>query len=304
MTMRHSGDDGGLEAAGSVPAAELYRQPFRIVRPQSPTAPLVFAVPHAGRLYPDDFLAGCLLKPPLLRRSEDAYADRLFGGAAAHGPMICARYPRALVDPNRAPEELDPRMFDDPPPAPVTRSARVEAGFGVIPRLVQEGAALYDRRLSPLEAVERIDRLHRPYHAALAALLAETRDRFGCAALADCHTMPDFSGAADIVLGDRRGASAPAELMHLAETAFRAEGFTVALNAPYAGGYTLARHACGRDGIHAFQIEVNRALYLDEAAVMPGADFDAICERIARAVRLIALDAPDAIGTQKAQAAE
>lgn len=274
--------------------AELYREPFRIARPKAQTAPFVFASPHSGRLYPADFVARSWLAPLALRRSEDAFVDELFESAVERGaPMIAARFPRAFLDVNRAACELDNAMFDDALQAEVgAPSARVAAGLGVIPRIVRDGAEIYRGRLSRADAEARLARLYRPYHAALAGLIDETRARFGVAIVVDCHSMPAAASIPDVVLGDRYGASASSALMRHAELAFEAYGFSTARNTPYAGGYTTLLHGRREHGVQALQIEVNRSLYLDEMRIERLACFEETRARLGEALgKLVAVDA-------------
>jgi N-formylglutamate deformylase len=273
--------------------AELYREPFRIARPQEQTAPFVFASPHSGRLYPADFVGGSSLTPVALRRSEDAFVEELFASAVEWGaPMIAARFPRAFLDVNRAASELDNAMFDDALQVEVgAPSPRVAAGLGVIPRIVRDGAEIYRARLSRADAEQRLSRLYRPYHAALAGLIEETRARFGVAIVVDCHSMPAAASIPNIVLGDRYGASASSALMCHAELAFEACGFSTARNAPYAGGYTTLLYGRREQGVLALQIEVNRALYLDEIRIERLACFEETRARLGEALgKLVVVD--------------
>jgi len=197
-----------------------------------------------------------------------------------------ARFPRAYLDANRAPGELDPAMFDEALAVPIdSPGPRVNAGLGVIPRVVRDGAEIYSEKLPAWEAEERLSRLYRPYHAALARMLEETRARFGCAVLIDCHSMPSAAAIPDAVLGDRYGMSASHALMRRAEHDFERHGFNVARNTPYAGGYST--HIYGRPmlGHHALQIEINRALYLDEERIQPNARFGDLANRISDVLR-------------------
>ncbi|MGC9952979.1 MAG: N-formylglutamate amidohydrolase [Rhizomicrobium sp.] len=273
--------------------ADLYREPYRIALPKEQTAPFVFASPHSGRLYPADFVAGSWLTPLALRRSEDAFVDELFDGAVERGALIiAARFPRAFLDVNRAASELDNTMFDDALQVEVgAQSARVAAGLGVIPRIVRDGAEIYRQKLSPPEAEERLTRLYRPYHAALAGLVDKTRARFGVAIVVDCHSMPGAASTPEIVFGDRYGASASSTLMRHAELAFEACGFSTARNTPYAGGYTTHLYGRREQGVHAFQIEVNRTLYLNEERVERLARFAETRARLGEALgKLVAVD--------------
>ena len=243
--------------------------------------PVVFASPHSGRCYPRAFQAMSRLDGPALRASEDAFVDELFGSAARHGAaLICARFARAMVDANRDPAELDPAMYDTPlPPAALRNSARVRAGLGVIPRLVAAHAPIYAGTISFDEAVLRLHHLHAPYHDALLKLLRRCRRRFGFSVLIDCHSMPSAgttpgpAGAPDFVLGDDHGRSCRSGLTTLVEQTLSQMGYNVARNMPYAGGYSTVRYGQVSQGMQALQIEINRALYMDEASLEKTAGF-------------------------------
>jgi N-formylglutamate deformylase len=282
-----------FDTAADASLAALYAHPIVVQRPEEQRVPFVFASPHSGRLYPASFVARSRLDPLCLRRSEDAHVDALFAGAVALGaPMISARFPRAFLDVNRAPGELDTAMFDgllhleiDGP------NARVNAGLGVIPRVVRDGAEIYRAKLLPREAQDRLALLYRPYHRALAGLVEETRQRLGVAVVIDCHSMPSAAAAPDIVIGDRYGSTAAPSLIHLAECAFERRGFSVVRNAPYAGGYTTQLHGRPSGGVHALQIEINRTIYLDEERIEPNARFDEVRARLDQALaELVAID--------------
>jgi N-formylglutamate deformylase len=263
--------------------------PFRLDRPARQAVPFLFASPHSGRSYPASLLKNTRLDAITLRRSEDAFVDELFGGVVKLGaPLLAAQFPRAFLDVNRSSTELDAGMFDAPLNLPVDApSPRVTAGLGVIPRIVRDGAEIYRGKLATSEADARISRLYQPYHQALAKLMEETHARFGVAVLVDCHSMPSALSVPDIVLGDRYGASAVATLTARAEAAFAREGFSVARNTPYAGGHTTVLHGRPALGCHALQIEVNRALYLDEERIVKKAAFDMVRERLTRALRTV-----------------
>ncbi len=289
--------------------AQLCAEPFRIVRPRRADVPFVFASPHSGRLYPGGFVESSSLGPTHLRRSEDAFVDELFAASEQCGaPLLAALFPRAYLDANRGPDELDPAMFAGPlPRAPDRPGARVQAGLGVIPRIVRDGMEIYRDRLPAWEADRRIQHFHRPYHAALARLVEETRTRFGQVVLIDCHSMPSAAAAPDIVLGDRCGVSAAPFLTAAAERAFARQGFSVVRNVPYSGGYTTQLYGRPATGVHALQIEVNRGLYLDEEQIARGPHFCETRRRISLALKeLTAIRdlAGDACAASFAQAAE
>jgi N-formylglutamate amidohydrolase len=262
---------------------------------QPAPTPLVFASPHSGRLYPDDMMA--VLEGVAIRRSEDAFVDALVGAGPELGAaLISARLARAYIDLNREPFELDPAMFaDELPEFARGRSARVAAGLGAIARVVSEGQEIYARKLTFAEARARIDRAHAPYHAALARLLGEAHSAHGFAILVDWHSMPAAAaraggrdGACDIVLGDRFGAACSAEVTRTVERELEVLGYRVARNAPYAGGYTTEHYGRPTRRTHALQIEINRALYLDEATLEPTAGFARLKDHLERLTRVLA----------------
>jgi N-formylglutamate amidohydrolase len=264
------------------PPAAIAEPAFDLRRPAGVATPLVFASPHSGRLYPRDLMEASALGAHAIRRSEDAWVDALLEGAEDLGVhVLSARFARAYLDVNREPSELDAAMFEDePPPFALSRTPRVAAGLGAIARVVAEGQEIYARKLSFSEASGRIETVHRPYHAALGALLHELRSTFGCVALVDWHSMPSAAArdlrrgrSADVVLGDRFGASCAPGLTSLAEAELRRLGYQVARNAPYAGGYTTELYGEPAAATHVLQVEINRALYLDEAQVRPSSGF-------------------------------
>jgi N-formylglutamate amidohydrolase len=254
---------------------------WALAMPSEQRMPLVFASPHSGNAYSGPFLASIRLDRHAVRKSEDAFVDELFAGVVAEGaPLLKALFPRAFIDPNREPYELDPAMFAEPLPAYVnTRSPRVAAGLGTIPRVASSGDEIYRGRLAFADAVQRVNEFYRPYHAALGRLVGATVERFGLAILIDCHSMPSVGGPLDedagrrrfdAVLGDCHGTSCTVELTDLVEGFLVDQGYRVARNNPYAGGYTTRHYGAPRRGVHALQIELNRGLYMDEAAIARG----------------------------------
>jgi N-formylglutamate amidohydrolase len=251
--------------------------PYRLARSDVAVArtPLIFASPHSGRLYPPQMLAASRLDRRTIRRSEDAHVDDLIATAPDVGhTVIAAEFARAYIDVNREPWELDPAMFEDElPPFAKARTARVAAGLGSIARIVCEGEEIYARKLTFAEAEDRVLKVHLPYHAALTSLIAETKARCGHAILVDWHSMPAAAASGrngevcDFVLGDRFGAACANAVTSLVERELSAMGYRVARNTPYAGGYTTEHY--GRPGrkVHALQIEISRALYLEEGTL-------------------------------------
>lgn len=270
--------EAGMNAGSALPQAAM---PFVIAKPRVHSAPFVFNSPHSGRHYPESFLAASRLDRLNIRRSEDHYVDELFSFAPALGaPLLAAQFPRAWLDVNREPYELDPRMFDGPlPPFANTASVRVAGGLGTVPRLVAENMDIYRSRIPVDEALTRIERVYRPYHAALRKLVAQTHVLFGRAILIDCHSMPAsvrISGAQarpDIIVGDRYGASAGRDLSRAAVSILEDLGYEVLRNKPYAGGFITEHYGRPARGLHALQIEINRGLYVDDRTLERGAGF-------------------------------
>ncbi|NCU21153.1 N-formylglutamate amidohydrolase [Candidatus Falkowbacteria bacterium] len=257
---------------------------------------VVFSSPHSGCDYGADFLARTVLDGRLVRSSEDAFVDRLLTAVPREGAvLIAARAPRAYVDLNRGPDELDPTLIEGVRAQGL--NPRVTAGLGVIPRVVAGGRAIYSGKLTRAEAEARIARYWRPYHARLAALLAESRARFGRAVLIDVHSMPREAIESlghrrpEIVLGDRFGAAAGAGVVAAVEAAFEAEGLRVGRNAPFAGAYIAQAYGKPAQGSHVVQVEIDRSLYMNETTISPRADFAAFCALMGRVVaRIAAID--------------
>lgn len=246
-------------------------RPFEIRLPAEQTVPFVFNSPHSGRDYPEEFLSASRLDRHSIRRSEDYYVDQLFDAAPQIGaPLLAAHFPRAFIDVNREPYELDPRMFDGRVPSFINaNSMRVAGGLGTIPRLVAENMEIYGQRLNMEDGLERIDRFYRPYHDRLRGLLVKTHSRFGYGVLVDCHSMPANAQTGsrerpDFVIGDRYGTSATEALSRLAVSILQDLGYTVTRNKPYAGGFITEHYGRPARGLHAIQIEINRGLYVNE----------------------------------------
>lgn len=296
---------------GTYPSAGADKEPgFEVRDPAGPLASVVLSSPHSGSRYPACFLEQTRLDPLILRRSEDTFVDELFDAAPSMGaPLLRALLPRALVDLNREPYELDPRMFEGRLPSFAnTRSLRVAGGLGTVPRVVGEAQEIYDRRLPIGEAIERIEQIYKPYHRALRRLLLRTQRVHGTAILLDCHSMPSRGTAredrprADIVLGDRYGASCAPVLTDAVEGVLRELGYSVSRNRPYAGGYITEHYGAPVGGLHALQIEVNRALYMDEATFTRSAGFTKMSADLARVVAAVIGVERDALASLPAAA--
>jgi N-formylglutamate deformylase len=270
----------------------MSRKSHEIRQPAERTTSVVFASPHSGRDYSWSFLRRSVLDERAIRSSEDAFVDQLFSHATTCGaPLLAALAPRAFVDLNRAPDELDPALIED-----VERSGhnpRVGSGLGVIPRVVSNGRAIYRGKLTRREADARLAEVWHPYHAALTRLLDESRERFGEAILIDLHSMPHeaietFAHAGlprpEVVLGDRFGASAAPAVVEAIEAAFRRVGLRVSRNAPFAGAYTAQNYGRPSRNQHVVQVEIDRSLYMNEVMIRPNSNFSAFQRKMVQVV--------------------
>lgn len=275
---------------------------FEIRSPDIQRVPFVFNSPHSGRAYPPAFLRQSRLDALAIRRSEDHFVDELFSAAIDIGaPLLLAHFPRAFLDVNREPYELDPRMFHGAVPAHAnTNSVRVAGGLGTVPRLVAENMEIYRQPFPVEEALDRIETIYKPYHACLRRLIARTHVQFGLAVLIDCHSMPGnirLPGHAqrpDFIIGDRYGTSAAAALSRTAVTLLEGYGFTVARNKPYAGGFITEHYGRPARGLHALQIEINRGLYVDETTLEKKPEFLMLARVLAEFMAAMAEHVEDA----------
>lgn len=285
--------------------------PFEVAAPERLAAPLVFNSPHSGRVYPSTFLAASKLDAKTLRRSEDCFVEEMFGFVEKLGaPLLYAHFPRAYLDVNREPYELDPALFRDGlPDYANTQSVRVIGGLGTIARIVSESDEIYREPLTLQAALERINRLYTPYHATLRGLLDTAQRSFGVAVLIDCHSMPSNPSAdhggmrPDFVLGDRFGTSCSGDLTRVAADELKARGYAVALNKPYAGGYITEHYGRPLSGQHALQLEINRALYMNETSFEKSSGFDRVRSDLEQVVRKL-MDGVCRLNVPRAAAAE
>ncbi|MEO0635021.1 MAG: N-formylglutamate amidohydrolase [Pseudomonadota bacterium] len=306
--------------------------PFRQYEPTDHLAPIVFSSPHSGRHYPDHFLAASRLDRTTLRASEDFFVDDLFAPCVEMGmPLIAANYPRAYVDLNREPFELDQRMFIDKLPGHAnTRSVRVAGGLGTVARVVSENREIYAAPISTAEAFDRVEHVYRPFHDALRRTLARTHVAFGRSILIDCHSMPSGrlqsdreartsakklkrkapaivrsgSGRAEFILGDRYGTSCAPELTDCVQACLRDMGYRVARNKPYAGGFITEHYGRPGRGLHALQIEINRALYVNEETQEPTEDFGQLRADLIKLMRALMVIGQEIDGETMPLAAE
>jgi N-formylglutamate deformylase len=282
-----------------------------VSEPAALSGPVVCNSPHSGRFYPSRFIAQSRLDLATLRRSEDTFVDELFADSVKFGvPMMRAHFPRAFLDVNREPYELDPRMIEGRLPAFAnTRSLRVAGGLGTIARVVGDAREIYNRLLPVEEALGRIELYYKPYHRALRRMIVNAQREFGVAVLIDCHSMPSSANGrderprADIVLGDRYGTSCAASVTDVVEESLRESGYSVLRNKPYAGGFITEHYGRPADGFHAMQIEVNRGLYLDEANQAKSGGFERLARDIGEFVNAFAAFAEAALAVDR-EAAE
>ncbi|HXN88719.1 MAG TPA: N-formylglutamate amidohydrolase [Methylocella sp.] len=275
--------------------------PFTIVEPPAWRAPIIFNSPHSGSVYPDEFLSASRIDLPGLRRSEDSFMDELIGGLSGRGfPTVTVNFPRSYVDVNREPYELDPRMFAGRLPSFAnTRSMRVAGGLGTIPRVVGDGQEIYRERLSVDDALARIEALYKPYHRALRRLINKAHQAFGTVVVVDCHSMPsigvsrDEPRRPDVVIGDRYGTSCAPMLADMIEETMGRLGYSVGRNKPYAGGFITEHYGNPASGLHSVQLELNRAIYMDERRRERSARFSQVAKDfviLAEALAAVPLD--------------
>ena len=270
-------------------------QPFDLLSPENQSSCVVYSSPHSGLIYPRAFQDASALDNVALRRSEDAFVDELYEHAPAVGsPLLKARFPRAYVDPNREPWELDPEMFTGPLPSYAnTSSPRVRSGLGTIARVVTDGATIYKNKIDFEIAKQRIEKCYMPFHGELGNLLEETYKKFGTYLLVDCHSMPSIGGPmdadpgnnrVDMVLGDANGAACAKIVSQTAREILEGMGYRVVMNRPYAGGFTTRNYGRPYEMRHALQIEINRALYMNEDSISKNAGFETLKNNIAKMV--------------------
>ena len=265
---------------------ELWSPAFELVMPDRFSGPFLFSSPHSGRSYPRPFLDISKLDPLTLRKSEDFHVDILFEGVREMGAaLLRAMFPRAYLDVNREPYELDPKMFAQAlPPFANTGSLRVAGGLGTVARIVADSHEIYDEPLDVSDAIQRVEQLYMPYHRAMDQCLKAMHRAFGVAILIDCHSMPSMAlqdedlMRPDFIVGDRYGTSCDGALSDIAQSLLEDMGYNVQRNKPYAGGFITERYGNPANGIHALQIEVNRGLYMDEEKMVQAQGFKQIKE--------------------------
>jgi N-formylglutamate deformylase len=296
--------DAVMDVPARLPDAEAIA-PYRLLAPERPFAPVVFTSAHSGRQYSPDLMTGVRLCPLGLRRSEDCFVDELFSAAPENGaPLLAANFPRAFCDANREAWELDPAMFIDRLPDWVnTTSSRVSAGLGTIAKVVASGESIYATKLPFAEAERRITTYWRPFHDTLSRLISDIKARFGYCLVIDCHSMPSGSQArragirpVDFVLGDLHGSACASRVTRAAETFLTNRGYLVRRNDPYAGGFITRHYGRPAADIHVLQIEIARALYMDEARIERLPAFPSVQRQITDLVAAITLQVHDLIG--------
>ena len=246
--------------------------PVDIEQPKTDAIPLVLDSPHSGRDYPDDFVT--LVERESLVRLEDGYVDELIDGAPRLGAtVIKALFPRSYIDPNRSETDLDTRMLDGRWPFPTSPTHKSDLGVGLVFNRSLDGRDFYAEKLTAAAVLHRIENYYRPYHIGLRDTLNSLHRKFGLVWHLNCHSMPAFAASAakqsqprpDICLGNRHGTTASAELVDLLSTSLRQLGLNVTCNDPYAGVELVRRYSNPRQGAHSVQVEINRALYMNES---------------------------------------
>jgi N-formylglutamate amidohydrolase len=300
--LAHTVFDASMDVPATLPQAEEI-SPFRLLLPGRPFAPVIFTSAHSGCAYSEDLMPGVRLPPLSLRRSEDCFVDELFGAAPAHGaPLLAANFPRAFCDANREAWELDQSMFTDRLPDWVnTSSSRVNAGLGTIAKVVASGEAIYAVKLPFAEAERRIHTYWRPFHDTLARMIKDIRCRFGYCLLIDCHSMPSNgrrtnTRPVDFVLGDLHGSACASRVTRAAEMLLGKKGYVVRRNDPYAGGFITRHYGRPAEDVHVLQIEIARALYMNEARIERLPDFPIVQQQITDLIAGLTTQVHDLIG--------
>ncbi|WP_034161549.1 N-formylglutamate amidohydrolase [Sphingomonas sp. ERG5] len=265
---------------------------FDLYGPSEPVSPVILSVPHAGREYPLELRAAIRVPLKALRPLEDRHVDAVALAARGSETMLVQQRARAWIDLNRGEDERDPHIDGGADRRAMgMQSAKLRGGLGLIPRRLASTGEIWQRKLDSEEVMARIAGDHRPYHDRLAGLLAAARAQFGIAILLDIHSMPPLASATGIIFGDRFGRSAAARFVHRLEAETMAAGVTGAVNTPYAGGHILDRHAVPDKGIHALQVEFDRALYLDAALDEPGSGLSTTARLLRRMIDALADEA-------------
>lgn len=286
-------------SGGSIPGS-AGAAAFSLIMPQPSDLPVLIAVPHAGRTYPASLLERMHNPGFAALKLEDRYAD-LLGDAVARATgaaLLVAHAPRAMLDLNRAPDDVDWDMFARGRAGRIgsyTPGMRARSGLGLIPRRLPGMGELWKRRHEEDELATRLAAVHSPYHQSLGDTLKALRERWGAALLVDLHSMPPLAGrgaaaGAEFVVGDRFGSSCHGALVASSFGYFAQARSSAAHNRPYAGGYVLERHAAPDRGLHALQLEIDRSSYLDPQLVEPGAGFDRMVELLCGLVRRLAVE--------------
>lgn len=274
----------------------MQQSPISLRRPVRQAAGIVLTSPHSGRHYPRELFEASRLNETSIRSSEDAFVDELFNMAPAFGlPLLAATFPRAWCDVNREPWELDPGMFTDPLPGYVnSTSPRVKAGLGTVARVVGAGKAIYARKLYFHEVEQRIEQCWRPFHTALAGLIAESQSQFGYCLVLDCHSMPSIPGRSDrptdIILGDGHGTTCMPALSAYVHSSLAELGFSVSRNKPYAGGFITRHYGRPFQGVQTIQLEIARELYMDERKIAHKPTFTDIHEQLGQFIQKLATE--------------
>ena len=283
---------GGMIPGSGVPA-------FTLLGVRQAKLPVLIAAPHGGRSYPAE-IESRMRNPGIAKlRLEDRLVDELATAVAdlTGAATLVAHAPRAMLDLNRASDDLDWSMLGEGRPTGQVHSSanrRARSGLGLVPRRVSGVGEVWNASLSHAEVADRIAGIHEPYHRALSRALGEIRKAWGVALLIDLHSMPPLRArhpgerATEFVIGDRFGVSCDDVIASRALQFLARNERGAAHNRPYAGGYVLDRHGSPPLAIHALQLEVCRTLYLDARFDGPSARMPALARLVAELVRALA----------------
>jgi N-formylglutamate amidohydrolase len=271
---------------------------FTVIAPTPSAIPVLIAVPHAGRCYPANLLDRMRNPGFATLRLEDRYADRLAVAVAraTGAALLVAHAPRAIIDLNRAEDDIDWTMFSGAAPSDsgaIVPGRRSRSGLGLIPGRLSGLGDIWKVPHEQFEIEQRLEAIHRPYHRQLEAVMNDLRARWGAALLLDLHSMPTLpmiggQKPAELVIGDRFGGSCDGALIATCFAYLGSAGRRTAHNRPYAGGYALDRHSRLAENFHAIQIELDRASYLNHSLTEPGSGFESMVSLLIGLVRKLA----------------
>ena len=275
----------------------MKHEAFRLHGPSVPAVPLVLDSPHSGVRFPSDFDA--VVDELDLRDGEDCFVDQLYLPATELGiPLLAAEFPRTYLDTNRHAGDIDLELIEGGHwPHAFVPSGKAAIGKALIWRTLDDGRAIYGRKLAVEEVVRRIERVHAPYHGALQQLVDAAHARFGEVFHINCHSMNSVAGKmgeggegterADFVLGDRDQTTCDPAFTEFVRQALASMGYAVKVNDPYKGVELVRAYSDPARGRHSLQVEINKRLYMDEERCVPNEGYATLQNNLATLIESI-----------------